>query len=74
MTAEADWRSLMDVPEVQGAMSICELDDGFHIRVTYTCPHCSRRHVQKTISPTNQNAIVNTKCEGGKVKVIRYRR
>lgn len=64
---------MQEVPEVQGAMQINELDDGFHIRVTFTCPRCGRRHQQKTISPTDQKATVASKCGGGKVKVIRYR-
>jgi hypothetical protein len=60
--------------EIQGAYHINGFDGGFHIRLKFRCPFCSKRHTQfidsKDSAPTGVE--LTTKC-GEMIRVAPYR-
>ena len=64
----------MAVPKIEGAVLLNEYDNKWHVRLTFKCPRCSRRH--KTLvegdMPTPETFL--TECKnGGAVEVLPYR-
>jgi hypothetical protein len=60
---------------VQGAYHYGELEDGYHVRVIFKCPHCGRRHKQLTKGKDTalDGVDVEAKCGMGTVRVVPYR-
>jgi hypothetical protein len=60
--------------EVEGAYHHGEVDDGFHVRVIFRCPYCSKRHTQFIDGKGRAlNGVeLTTKC-GEKIRVVPYR-